>query len=310
MSRFSWENIKQNVWRCFGVIATGISVGVFIGAPSWPTPDKLFVFLLFIFMIFGRGWVFTKRMGPFVALLLVYESFRGLVPSLNHRVDYHILPAIDRVLGFGELPTARLQQWLWQGHLQWYDFAFYGAYMLHFVLPVALALWIWKTRESAYWQFIATYLTTSFIGFFGFLLFPASPPWLASDMAIIQPITRISSHVWSAFGIHDFPSLYNRISPNPVAAMPSLHAAYATLIFIFVYKLYGWKWSLLAALYPFLIYMGTIYQGEHYLIDEIAGAAVAVLTYWLAPKLLKAIQAIAKHFFELRLPKTFRKRVL
>ncbi len=105
--------------------------------------------------------------------------------------------------------------------LQWYDFVFYGFYMLHFVLPITLALIIWKKRESSYWRYIVSYLTVSFSAFIMFLVFPAAPPWMASDQGIIAPITRITSYVWQYLGITDFPSLYNRISPNPSKlAMP------------------------------------------------------------------------------------------
>jgi hypothetical protein len=278
---------KYKLIRCAGVLGTSASVGLFLSHPSWPTPDKIFVFLLCVFTAFGKGWELFKRLGPFVALLLVYESFRGIVPHLNTRVDYTILPHIDTILGLGRLPTVNLQQWLWHGQLAWYDFVFYGAYMLHFVLPVSLALWIWRTRDDWYWRYIFSYLVVSFSGFIVFLLFPASPPWLASEKGIIEPITRISSSVWRAFGIQDFPSLYNKISPNPVAAMPSLHAAYATLFTLFVYRLYGKKWAAVSAFYPFLIYMGTIYQGEHYAIDEIVGAGFAFMAYWATPKIIK-----------------------
>lgn len=268
--------MNKSITRIIGVIGTVLCLGIYIHEPSFPTPDKLLVFTTFIFMIFGQGWAVLKRLAPFVILLLVYESFRGLVPHLNTRVHYTELINADRFLFAGNLPTKQLQNLLWNGSVQWYDFVFYLAYMLHFILPIALAVMIWKTREKHYWRFIATYITVSFAGFITFLLFPAAPPWLAAQKGLIEPITRISSSVWYALGIHDFPSVYNKISPNPVAAMPSLHAAYATLLVLFVYKLYGKKWALLASLYPALIYVGTVYQGEHYAIDEIIGALYAI----------------------------------
>jgi len=231
-------------------------------------------------MAYGQGWAVFKRLAPFVGLLLVYESFRGLVPHLNTNVHYSELIDADRFIFFGRLPTKILQNWLWNGHVQWYDFIFYLFYMLHFILPFSLAILIWKKREKYYWRYVATFIGTSFAGFITFLFFPAAPPWMASDLGMIEPITRISSHVWFALGIHDFPSVYNRISPNPVAAMPSLHAAYATLFCMFIYKLYGKKWAALAAVYPFMIYLGTIYQGEHYFIDELVGALYAVAAYF------------------------------
>jgi membrane-associated phospholipid phosphatase len=275
--------MQKKITQIIGVLGTILCIGIFIHAPSWPTPDKLLIFATFVFMIFGQGWAVLKRLAPFVGLLLVYESFRGLAPHLNKHVHFTELIAADRWLFFGRLPTKILQNWLWHGHVQWYDFVLYLVYMMHFILPLSLALLIWKTREKYYWRYVATFVATSFAGFLTFLIYPAAPPWMAAQQGLIEPITRISSSVWYALGIHDFPSVYNKISPNPVAAMPSLHAAYATLFFLFVYKLYGKKWALAASLYPLLIYLGTIYQGEHYLVDELAGALLAVIAFFAIP---------------------------
>jgi len=243
-------------------------------------------------MAFGQGWQLFKRLAPFVVLLLVYESFRGLVPMLNNHVNYTFMINADMWLGGGALPTANLQALLWHGRVQWYDFALYVVYMLHFVLPLALALLVWKLRDREFWRYITAFLTVSFAGFLTFLAFPAAPPWMASNESYIQPITRISSQVWAALGVQDFPSLYNKISPNPVAAVPSLHAAYATLVAMFIYSLFGKKWGLLACIYPLMIYFGTVYQGEHYLIDEIIGSLYAAGAYAAAPFVLRAVQKL------------------
>lgn len=253
---------------------------IFASEPSFPTPDKIIIFLTFVFMAFGQAKAMLKRLLPFVILLLVYESFRGVASHLNTRVEFQWMIDADKWMFLGQLPTHTLQQWFWHGSVQWYDFAFYLTYMLHFVLPLALAVAIWKLRESLYWQYITTFVAVSFMGFLTFLAFPAAPPWMAAEQGYIEPITRVSSQVWAALGIQDFPSVYNKISPNPVAAVPSLHAAYATLLVIFVYKAFGKKWALLAAIYPFIIYVGTVYSGEHYAIDEILGGLYALAAYF------------------------------
>jgi hypothetical protein len=197
---------------------------------------------------------------------------------------------VDKILGLGVLPTVTLQNWWWHGSVAWYDFVFYIPYMLHFVLPIALALIVWKIRESYYWKLVTAYLTVSFSGFLTFLVFPAAPPWMASDKGFIPEITRVSSDVWFALGIHDFPSVYNKISPNPVAAVPSLHAAYATLFALIIFKLFKKsKWKYLSILYPALIYTGTVYQGEHYLIDELLGGVYALVGFLAAPYILKGL---------------------
>lgn len=280
--------LKQNAWKIIGAIGTLLCLILFIREPSFPTPDKLVIFLSFVFMMFSQAVVMLKRLLPFVAILLVYESFRGIADSLNQHVHYSLMPRFDEWL-FGNLPTVYLQNWWWHGHVAWYDLVFYLPYLLFFILPIALALLIWKIREKHYWRFVTTFLAVSFMAFITFLLFPAAPPWLASDLGYIQQVTRISSNVWSSLGLSDFPSIYDQVSPNSVAAVPSLHAAWATLVAIFVYKLFGKKWGLLAAVYPLIIYVGTIYQGEHYAFDAILGIVYAVVAYLLTPRLLRAV---------------------
>ena len=270
--------------RALGLAGALLCVAIFARQPSFPTPDKLLAFLTCIFLMIGQAKEMLKRFVPFVALLLVYESFRGVVPSLNERVNFMFMPAFDESM-FGSLPTVTLQTWLWNGSIRWYDMLLYFVYMLHFVLPLGLAILVWKYRGSEYWRYMSTFLLVSFVSFVVFLLFPAAPPWMASDLGYIQPVERIASHVWAAFGIQDFPSLYNRISPNPVAAVPSLHTTYAVLLAMFVYRYFGKKWGRFSILYPALIMFGTVYQGEHYVIDILIGILFAIGGYYAAGKL-------------------------
>lgn len=273
---------KQKLFRIIGVLGVIFCLAAFIHTPSFPTPDKLLVFLFFVFMSFNQGWALLKRLSPFVIILMLYESFRSVADQLNSHVNYLLAPHFDKFV-FGRLPTQILQDWWWRGRTSWYDYVFYLAYMAHFILPICLAIIVWKTRVRSYWRVISTYLLVAFAAFLTFFIMPAAPPWLASQNHYIGHITRISSEVWAGLGLKNFPSFYNHISPNPVAAIPSLHAAWATLLLIFVYRLYGIRWAMLAAIYPFLIYVGTIYEGEHYAFDVLSGIAYAAIGYLITP---------------------------
>lgn len=270
-----------------GILGTAACVVIFLIKPSFPTPDKLFVFLVFVFMSFNQAWEMLRKFIPFIAILLAYDSFRGLVPLLNNHVNYSFMPHFDEFIFGGTLPTAWLQSWLVHTTISWYDFVFYGFYMLHFVLPIGLAVAIFKLREKDYWRYAFTYITASFTAFFIYLAFPAAPPWMASLNGTIPHITRVSSIVYKAFGINDFPSVYNAMSPNPVAAVPSLHTGFAVLFAIFAFKLFGKKWGTLSLVYPFCIVVGTVYMGEHYVFDILSGALLAVAAYHVVPYLMR-----------------------
>ena len=279
--------IKDNVVRSIGVAGTLACLVIFTLRPSFPTPDKLTILLIFVFMIFNQVIKMLKRLLPFVTLLLVYESFRGFADELNTHINYSLAPHVDRLL-FGNLPTTYLQNWLWHGHVRWYDFALYVPYLLFFILPLSLAILVWKTRDSYYWRVVTTYLVLFFGGFLTYVIFPSAPPWMASDGHYIQHIVRISSNVWFSLGIRDFSSVYNQIVPNSVAAIPSLHAGCATLLSLFIFKLYGKKWGLLSLIYPAAIYFGVIYEGEHYGFDVIAGVIYAAAAYIITPRIMRA----------------------
>lgn len=293
------KSVQTTSLQVIGVLGALACIVLFIRHPSFPTPDKLMVFLTFIFMAFHQTKEMLKRLLPFTIIILIYESFRSLANTLNTHTNYTLAPHIDRWLGFGQLPGARLQHWLWHGYVQWYDIVLYIPYMLFFAMPFALAILIWKTRDHYFWQGVTAYSVLFFSAFATFLAFPAAPPWLAAQQHVIQPITRISTNVWGALGIQNFPSVYNHLSPNPVAAVPSLHAAASTLFSLIIFKLYGRRWGLVSLLYPGLIYIGVVYEGEHYLFDVIAGVIYGVVAYLAAPWVLEKISYYSKNLMAL-----------
>jgi membrane-associated phospholipid phosphatase len=233
----------------------------------------------------GQGKKFFFNFAPLVLLLFSYESLRGLAPYLNHKVHYMEMIDFDRWIGGGTIPTAHLQHWLYHGYLQWYDFYFYFLYMGHFLFPVLLAVYIWMRHGRQFLRFMVSLVTLSYLGFLTYVLFPAAPPWLASDKHLIPAIHGISSQIWWAMGVHNYWAIYHQVNPNQVAAMPSLHSAYPTLFLLFIYRIKGWKWALPFSIYPLSIWFGVIYMGEHYLIDVLVGILYAIVVYWVMMRL-------------------------
>ena len=71
---------------------------------------------------------------------------------------------------------------------------------------------------------------------------------------------------------------------NPFAAMPSLHSALTVLIVLAL-----WRWRKLRA--PAVLYLAAmgftlVYCGEHYVIDLLVGAAVAVAAWLVSTRLV------------------------
>ena len=121
------------------------------------------------------------------------------------------------------------------------------------------------------------------MGFATFALFPAAPPWLASREGELEWTTRsigpISGHI--PFVSVSFEGLFERGSEyaNPVAAVPSLHAAYTLLITLFLWRSARRARPFLAV-YPVAMAFALVYTAEHYVVDILLGWAYAVAALW------------------------------
>ncbi|HUC87481.1 MAG TPA: phosphatase PAP2 family protein [Candidatus Saccharimonadales bacterium] len=250
------------------------------------TPDLLFMIFLMLFVLYGQGRQFIFSFGPFVLLLLTYEGLRSFVPYINKHVHYSQMIDFDRWLFHGTLPTIWLQHLLWHGHLVWYDYYFYILYMCHFLTPLVIGIAIWKLRPAYFNRYVIAFLLLSYAGFITYIVFPAAPPWMAAQMGYIPHIERIANDVWYSIGVHNFPSIYQKFSPNEVAAVPSLHAAYPTLMWLFIRRAFGWRWAAAFTWYPISMWIGIIYMGEHYAFDALLGVGYAVIAYGLTNLLL------------------------
>lgn len=271
-------------------VIVGVATLFIVRRTFW-TPDTLFVLLLAVFFVLGQARAFIMRFAPFVLLLLAYDSFRGIADDLNNYVNFWPMIDFDRAFFGGQLPTTTLQQWWWHGSLQWYDFYFYFLYTLHFVVPIALAVIIWKLRPTLYWQFVLALVGLSFAAFITYIVYPAAPPWMASELGLIEPIRKISTEIWYAMGIQDASNVYKSLSPNLVAAVPSLHSAYPLLFVMFAWKLFTFKKTWWLAIYPISMWIGVVYLGEHYVIDAFLGALYAALAYYAAVWAMKWLRA-------------------
>lgn len=258
------------------VVIGGI-VGLLITQRTFWTPDVLLLIMLIIGLSFGRTKQFMMRFGPFLGLLIVYDSMRSWADKLNPYINFLPMIDFDRWLFHGTLPTAALQAVWWHGQVQWYDLYFYALYMLHFLVPVIIALILWRYRDRLFWPFVWSIVLLSFMAFVTFVAFPSAPPWMAKEQGLIQePLTRISSNVWWEMGVKNFSEVYDRLSPNNVAAVPSLHSAYPFVGAVFLILAFGWRRAWWTVLYPISIWVGVVYLGEHYVFDVLAGIGYAV----------------------------------
>jgi hypothetical protein len=229
---------------------------------------------------------------PFMAILIAYDSLRG---SAGHLFAVHYLPQldVDRWLFGGTTPTVALQHWLWHGRVVWYDVLVWCVYLTHFFATPIVAAVLWKFDRARFRIFAVLVTTLSLMGLVTYALYPAAPPWMASAAHLTAPITRIVPAVFAGLHVHSAGSLveHGYQYANNVAAVPSLHTAFALLIAITVWPSTPRWLRPVVAVYPLAMAFSLVYTGEHYVFDVVLGwlytlAAVAagraVLGWWSA----------------------------
>jgi membrane-associated phospholipid phosphatase len=148
------------------------------------------------------------------------------------------------------------------------------------------AVWLWIRDRSAFRVWMSMVIALAVLGLTTYVLLPTAPPWLASVSGDLDgaPVGRYTSEGFDQIGLHTVGSALalGQHLVNPVAAMPSLHVAFATLAA-------GFWWSRLRSparwllwLYPVAMSFSLAYGGEHYVTDELAGVLYAALILLVA----------------------------
>jgi hypothetical protein len=224
---------------------------------------------------------------PLAALLLAYDASRGFADGLGAPVHVTEPAAVDRWLGGGALPTVVLQRH-WDA--AWWEALATLVYSSHFVVtPLVLGvLWV---RNRARWARLARLvLGLSAAGLVTYVLYPAAPPWLAARDGVIEPVRRLSGSGWEVLGLPRAGALLadSQGQVNQVAAVPSLHTAFAVLICLVLFPAATRTWMraglvAYAALMPLVL----VWSGEHYVIDTVLGAfyaaGVVLVAAWARP---------------------------
>jgi membrane-associated phospholipid phosphatase len=221
---------------------------------------------------------------PFIGVLFVYDRLRGVADGLLFRARELPQIRLENFLFGTPAPTVWLQSHLWHGagDLRWWDYAAWFVYLTHFfaTLVVAAILWTWWHDKFA--RFATMVCVLALTGFATYVLYPAVPPWMAARQGNLGEANRSIGIIWQHVPIAHFGSLFEKGQryANNVAAMPSLHAAYALLITLYLWKLVPRAWRPLLALYPPAMAFALVYTGEHYVVDCIAGWLYAVATFF------------------------------
>ncbi|MEE1828977.1 phosphatase PAP2 family protein [Streptomyces sp. BE20] len=234
------------------------------------------------FLLVLRDWV------PVMAVVWTYSLLRGYGAHTPWGPYLWPQQRADELIGLGETLTVRLQHGLYTpGSPHWYDYAAVAVYMSHFFLVFVVLAVLWRRRHDRFRHLLTCYLALTFAGFATYILYPAVPPWLASQEGHLPALTRVVSDVLTESGLPRAGSIFENGSrfANDVAAMPSLHSAYPAMLLFFFWPTAGRRLRMLLVAYPLAMTFTLVYGAEHFIVDVFVGwayaAAVVYGVQWL-----------------------------
>jgi membrane-associated phospholipid phosphatase len=244
-------------------IPTGVTVAACAAAPLalavlQPRSKRRDVALFALQM-----WAFT------VAHELPYDDPERLRARLRTRYPIQV----DRLIGAGRLPNARLQHALGGSrHVGAVNKVLTWTHWLWFIEPY-LSLALILVRHNERFPRAARQMAAVFdLGCAVYFAVPTAPPWWSSEQGLTgEEVRRIMVEVGEPTWGRAWERMYDALGGNPWAAMPSLHFATSLAAALSLSEAgkvegaVGWG-------YAGTLGFGLVYLGEHYVTDLLAGA--------------------------------------
>lgn len=275
---------------------------VFVGL----RPEHLLIVSIFLILFFAGKSTRKLAVGllPFFIFGISYDWMRVYPNYEVNPIDVRNLYDLEKFLfGIEENGTLLIPCEYFALHHSVIADILAGFFYLCWVpVPIAFGLWLYlKKDRRLYLRFSIVFLLVNLIGFAGYYIHPAAPPWYAINYgfeAILNTPgnTAALGRFDELVGLPIFDSLYSRNS-NVFAAIPSLHAAY--MVVAFYYALVKKCHPAIITIFAVLmcgIWFTAVYSSHHYIIDVLLGITCALLGILFFEKGLMKIPGFIKFF--------------
>lgn len=234
-----------------------------------------------------------------LAYLEAYKMPYDDPEAAGARVHFRYPIAADRALGFGVVPSARLQRaFSRRGEINRVERALVWCHWAWFIVPHGSVVYVALRRPGRLPSAAARMYAVFDLGAVVYWAVPTAPPWWAASGGHLSgeegPIVRrMMIEYGEQFWGERWSTLYGALGGNPLAAMPSLHFATSLMAARLLSEIgplsgaFGWA-------YASTLGLALVYLGEHYAIDLVAGAALEEAVSAAAPRVVPAARLISR----------------
>ena len=224
---------------------------------------------------------FWLQFAVFWTYNLAYELTRGLVDGSREEAFATGRRVMEAQRDLGILWELDVQRWAYDAPAVVMDVANLTYFNCQFTISFSLLLWIYVRRNHAFYFIRNTIMFANFIGLIGYVAFPTAPPRMYPEVGFVDSLLDASVN-------HE--SWLIRTLSNPYAAMPSLHTAYALILgTAAVLVTRHLVIRLIWAGYPALVLFSIVATANHFILDAVAGAVVALFATLLSVAVARGV---------------------
>lgn len=285
-------NNKYFLWLfliLFIFFIVSLTLGVFVYFP------KVFILILLIAIsvLIKREKDFFKHWFLFLSIIYLSDTMRGLIyfliSKLNIPVYSEYVVRAEKLL-FSIIPSVYLQNKLLPGSLGFLEKFCTFFHGTHFIAFLIVGFFFWFKDLNWFTRYKLSFYPLLLVGLSSYFLIPTAPPWMASELfGLVPDLSHFNLELYNMY----LPDLTSGFNTDPVAAMPSLHAAFPFLCCLLLWSKYKLK-ALAFYLYTGIIIFTIIYTGDHYVVDILAGIVLAYLSFGLSKMILSPKTAAFK----------------
>ena len=237
---------------------------------------------------------FALALTPWLVFACSYDGMRLLPNYEVNPIDTRgIYEAEKSLFGIGTAAGTLIPgEWFNLHNCAFADFMAGFFYLCWVPVPLGFAIYLYlKGKREMYLRFSLAFLFVNLVGFVGYYIHPAAPPWYVIEHGFTPVLNTPGSVAGlgrfdSLVGAPVFHSIYCNNS-NVFAAVPSLHAAY--MLVATIYAVISRQNKLCIGIFAFIcmgIWWTAVYSTHHYIIDVLLGILTTIVALLILECLL------------------------